>query len=209
MSIINLKELEVDFVLDTLYKALSKNEISDLDIYRYGFSDADGYRKGTSGITFGVSQFDLFTNRKEATEILLDCGFSKSQIDNIANQRLSLSEIKNLSSLLKTPKAKAVIDNADKRQMKELLDTMQLYLLNKGITEIYLSGFIAACDYLNQIGATANGALVTFIKNNYQDGKLVSNLDIKNFKKTILWGKKRPDDVERRFNNIEKVCNGL
>lgn len=189
-----------DLIKEAVYQSLSANEISHLEKYRYGFSDADGYRSGKSGITFGVSQFDMFTNTVAASKILKDCGFTDGEISAISRQTLPYSNLKDLESKLRTDKAKSVIDAADKEHQAASVKEMFNYLKNIGVRTIMLSGFVAAVDYDNQIGSNPRGSLIMFIK---RSGLTVNNEMIRKFKLGIKWGLKRPDDVNRRAKNIE------
>jgi hypothetical protein len=66
--------------------------------------------------------------------------------------------------------------------------------------------FIHACDYHNQFNMNAHGKAIAYLA---ALAHPVNAQDILGYKLTTIWGKKRPDDVRRRFNNIHKLFIAL
>ena len=59
--------------------------------------------------------------------------------------------------------------------------------------------FVHLVDYHNQFNLSKNGLMHNFIKSK----KILTSKDILNFKLGLKWGREQPQDVKRRYNNIE------
>lgn len=173
-------------------RALFLNELDGNMNAAYRFSNAGG----KSGYSFGATQLDV-ANNPTATTCLIQAGFTLQEI-----RRLKLMD-KNITDLnAKLALQKAIVDKFDAMQVQECLDHVQRVSGLAGIRYADLEGFVAACDYHNQLYMGTNGQFIEHFKGN----KSVTAEGIKEFKLTLPWGEKRPNDVERRAENIKKVC---
>lgn len=182
-----------------LRKALFLNELSGNSRYLYEFSDADGVRTGKSGYSFGLCQFDIMNNAR-AIRCLQECGFTHIDIARLQSQ---LGSISDLNAKLIT--RKAVIDKWDEVEISRTVRHVDEISAKAGIVYANDEAFIHACDYHNQYDMKPRGKAVTYLA---ALRRPVTAADILAYKYTTIWGKKRKDDVDRRFNNIAKIMGG-
>lgn len=184
------KDYEPD--LDLVMKGISLNEVSNNEKVIYRFSDA---KLGNSGYSFGRSQFDVKNNKTAVRFLEEKCGFTEKEILRL------LTKDKNISDLNeKLLKCKDLIDEFDKSHIKEMVEYVKsldgLPLLESEKT------FIQLVDYHNQLRLDRNGRMHKWLKSN----KLIKSVDILVFKlNNTKWGKEQPQDVKRRYHNIEKM----
>jgi hypothetical protein len=181
---------------DLLRQALIKNELGGNMALVYRFSDADGVRTGKSGYSFGIAQFDIMNNHR-AIECLKECSFTDAEIVRLQRQ---LGPIGDLNDKLAA--AKNVVDVFDTAQVDGTINWVRGISKAAGIVYADDEAFIHACDYHNQYHMNAHGKAIAYLA---KLGRPVTAQDILAYKLTTIWGKKRPDDVKRRFNNIHKL----
>lgn len=174
-------------------RALFLNELDGNMKAAYRFSNAGG----KSGYSFGATQLDV-ANNPMATTCLVQANFTLPEI-----RRLKLMD-KNIADLdAKLALEKSVVDKFDAIQVQECLDHVQRVSGLARIRYADLEGIVAACDYHNQLYMSPSGQFIDHFRGN----QAVTASEIKDFKLTLPWGEKRPDDVERRAENIRKVCS--
>lgn len=182
------------------------NELSGNENLKYIFSDADGYRTGRSGCSFGLCQFDI-ENNWDGLLILKEIGIKPKDIKDLYLQ-LSESSIERISRLIQTETAKRIIDRADKAHItKSITHVMGVINELSSPVMITVDGLVALVDYHTQMHLSINGKMHEFIKN-YPSIEVFDNKTVRDFKlNNTLWGKNRPDDVNRRYDNIFQTCS--
>lgn len=181
---------------DLLRQTLIKNELGGNLALVYRFSDADGVRTGKSGYSFGIAQFDIMNNHR-AVKCLEECGFTEVEIVRLQRQ---LGPIGDLNDKLAAHKD--MVDLFDTAQIDAIISWVRGVSKAAGISYVDDEAFIHACDYHNQFNMAACGKAITWLS---ALGRPITARDILAYKLTTTWGKKRPDDVNRRFNNIHKL----
>ncbi|QOX79811.1 hypothetical protein FY034_13010 [Trichlorobacter lovleyi] len=181
---------------DLLRQALIKNELGGNMALVYRFSDADGVRTGKSGYSFGVAQFDIANNHR-AIECLKECGFTDADIARLRTQTGPIGDLND-----KLAAHKSVVDLYDTAQIDGTINWVRGISKAAGIVYADDEAFIHACDYHNQYDMKAHGKAISYLA---KLGRPVTGQDIHKYKLGTIWGKKRPDDVERRYNNIRKL----
>lgn len=172
------------------------NELSGNFKVVYRFSDPDGVRSGKSGWSFGVCQFDI-NNNPYALLALRDCNFTTDQVAALRAQTMQNMAPMHARLLANS----AVIDRYDNAQLEECLVHASRLLTDSRLQ--YDDGGIMACaDYHNQMNMSRGGKLHSHLQHL---GRPVTAEAVRDFKLTLPWGKKRPDDVERRHNNIVRI----
>jgi hypothetical protein len=162
----------------------------------YRFSDADGVRAGKSGWSYGVCQFDI-NNNPYALLALRECNFTTDQIAALRAQTVQNMAPMNARLLANS----AVIDRYDNTQLEECLVHTSRLLTDSRLQ--YDDGGIMACaDYHNQMTMSRGGKLYSHLQ---RLGRIVTADIVRDFKFTLPWGLKRPDDVQRRHNNIIRI----
>jgi hypothetical protein len=180
-------------------KCILKNEIGNVMKLAYVFGDPDGVHSGKSGYSFGVSQFDIHMN-PNTLDILLECGFTTEEIRSLKDQTADVVAMALLNAKLFDHKD--VVDKWDAKQIKYCMSWV-LSLMQEVdciVDSIYPLYHIA--DYHNQLNMSRGGRLYTWLKS--QSVPVTSTM-IRDFKLTIDWGLKRPDDVKRRYKNIVRI----
>ena len=187
---------------DVFYKILLANELGGNISQALRFSDADGVGSGKSGYSFGVSQFDLKNNPK-AAQCLKAVGIIPSDIQELINQTISGVKLSECEERLNANAN--IVAEFDKKHMQECLDHVgNLCNTLAGIRLQDMETFYHIADYHNQFYLTPNGKLHEYLK---AWPGTITPMTILNFKLgQTVWGNKRPDDVQRRFNNISKIC---
>lgn len=167
------------------------NELANNPALAYRFSDPDGVRTGKSGWSFGVCQFDI-NNNPSAILCLREAGYTTDEIAGLKTQ--SVRDMAPLNAKLRS--AAAVVDRWDARQLAECVETV--ISLAPKITDLVT---LHLADYHNQFYMSRGGKMHRFI----QGLRTVQPDDILRFKLSLPWGEKRPDDVERRYNTINRL----
>lgn len=177
-------------------KALLINEVENNLDFLYRFTDPDGIKTGKSGYSFGLVQFDVLNN-STAIACLKDCGFSPAEIERVKSQT---TDIKDLNTKLKAHAA--VVDKYDNAQIVECVTHVTAVSAKRGFVFADEEAFVHAADYHNQFYMNENGKMAGFLASLKRP---VTAEDIRDFKLSLPWGQKRPDDVKRRYNNIVKL----
>lgn len=172
------------------------NELGGSLKLAYKFSDPDGVRTGKSGWSFGVCQFDI-NNNPNALICLRECHFTTDQVRGLREQ--SLKDMAPYNNRLQANRA--IIDRWDNRQLQECLFHASA-LLSGSCIPFDDGGLLACADYHNQIHMSLGGKLHVHLMHR---GRTVTAEAVRDFKLTLPWGKKRPDDVERRHGNIDRI----
>ena len=188
-----------------LRDVLFLNEVGGDNGLVYRFSDADGFRTGRSGWSYGVSQFDVANNSGLAVKCLKEIGFTDQQVDFIIKQVYSVQEMARFSAMLK--EKSAVVDKYDILHMGETVKLVSKLLLKYNCKDIAVDAFLAICDYHNQFYISPNGKMEAFIKTTIASKGTVTFDDISKRKMATKWGVDRPDDVRRRDRNIKTVTS--
>lgn len=184
-------------LVEVFRKIILANELDGSTAHAYKFSDADGINNGKSGYSFGICQMDI-NNNPTAIHCLRECGFTTDEIAGLKRQ--NVTPLAPFNAKLKA--AAAVIDRYDAAQLQECL-TVPLQLCQA--TDITFTGDEAKlhlADYHNQFYMSRGGKMHTFL---LALKRPVERLDILVFRQQTLWGKKRPDDVRRRYDNIVRI----
>ena len=184
-----------------LYReCLLRNELGGRQDLAYRFSDCDG--PGRSGYSFGICQFDLRHNRAAAI-CLRECGFSEEEIRGLVQQSHPRAYVEGeLSRRLQCQWRR--VDEWDSNQMERDLHHVMTKLTLAGVDysdEVLLH----LTDYHNQLCLSDRGPMMRHLISLRRE---VRPEDVREFKLRLAWGRKRPDDVERRFANIQEVCAG-
>ena len=184
----NIKEIIKNIDLNKIMFVITLNEISGNENIICRFS----YAGGISGYSFGRSQFDIKHNSKARNFLKEKCGFTIGDIDRLL--RLD-KEIGDLNNKLKDHRED--IDRLDKKHIEEMVNYVA------SLTELpefeNEKTFVHLVDYHNQFNLSKNGLMHNFIKSK----KILKSEDIYNFKLGLKWGKKAPQDIKRRYLNIE------
>jgi hypothetical protein len=171
----------------------------------YKFSDA---QVGTSGLSFGRSQFDIKNGNHDAK--LLAMGFSKEEIARLKGIRLNKSTsagdrafVEEAAKRLQANKA--LIDQYDNQQTGGLQDTA-LERLRKLPPSVKISNpsvVAQMADAFNQYGdgISFDGVL------NKKSGTITPE-DFLNWRLSTLYGRNNPRDARRRYENIQKTFTG-
>ncbi len=184
----NIKKIMENINLEKIMKVIALNEISGNENIICKFS----YAGGISGYSFGRSQFDVTHNVRARNFLKNICGFS----DHDINKLLKLDkDINYLNERLKL--FRRDIDKLDKEHIQQMVNYVaSLKELPEFENE---KTFVHLVDYHNQFNLSKNGLMHNFIKSK----KILKSEDIYNFKLSLKWGKKAPQDVKRRYLNIE------
>lgn len=168
---------------------LALNEISGNEKVITKFS----FTGGISGYSFGRSQFDIKHNPSSRDFLIKKCGFTQNEIDRLLALDKDISDLNE-----KLAKYRKEIDEYDMRHVQETIDHVSSL---DGIPDISLKTFVHLVDYHNQFSLSKNGKFHTWIKNR----KSLTAEDILEFKlHQTKWGREQPQDVKRRWLNIEK-----
>lgn len=185
----NIKECLNTLNKEKVRDVIALNEISGNEnvICRFSFAG------GISGYSFGRSQFDIKHNKKAIQFLKNKCNFTEEEI-----QRLEKLE-KNIDDLnLKLSKYRKEIDELDNEHVNSMITHVSS--LN-GLPDFESQKvFVHLVDYHNQFNLSKDGKMHQWLKSI----KVLKAEDILNFKLGLKWGKTNPQDVKRRWNNIEK-----
>lgn len=191
-------------VRKVLAAALLENELEGNVAVAYRFSDPDGVRTGKSGWSFGRCQFDM-QNNPMAQKCLLAAGFALEEVVGLIKQEIGTETMRALNARMKTPAVMAIIDEYDERQIDEAITHTVDVCTNAGLHLADEETFIHLADYHNQFYINYRGKCVAYLQ---RLGRPIVAADVLDYKLTTLWGKKRPDDVARRWNNIHCLSAG-
>lgn len=185
---INIKEIIKNIDLNKIMYVISLNEISGNENVICEFS----YAGGISGYSFGRSQFDVKHNSKARNFLKEKCRFTTGDIDRLLRLDKEISDLNN-----KLKNHRKDIDELDKEHIKEMVN----YVANLNELPEFEDEktFVHLVDYHNQFNLSKNGLMHNFIKSK----KVLKSEDIYNFKLGLKWGKKAPQDIKRRYLNIE------
>lgn len=183
----------------TLRRVLFANELGNHAMAAYCFSDPDG-PAGRSGYSFGLCQFDLRHNPRAAA-ILREAGFLEREIRLLKDQTCTAAELAQFNAKLQAH-PKPIIQADDEEIDAILRHTLQV----TASADLHLAGedvLIHLADYHNQFHLSFDGKAVRHFK---PFGRPITATDIYDYKLATAWGKKRPDDVTRRYNNTVRIC---
>jgi hypothetical protein len=184
----NIKEIMEKINLEKIMYVISLNEISGNENVICKFS----YAGGKSGYSFGRSQFDVTHNIKARNFLKNICGFSDHDIRKLLNLDKDIGYLNERLKLFRTH-----IDKLDKEHINQMVNYVAA--LDKLPEFENEKTFVHLVDYHNQFNLSKNGLMHNFIKSK----KILTSKDILNFKLGLKWGREQPQDVKRRYNNIE------
>jgi len=173
------------------------NELGGNRSFIYRFSDPDG-PAGRSGYSFGLCQFDI-ANNPEAVLCLRECGFTTDEIAGLKAQTVNAAGLAS-----KLAASRAVVDRWDDKQLTECLDHPVRLCRESGIVAGDEAMYHLA-DYHNQFYMSRGGKMHRYLCTLQRP---VEPEDVLAFKLGLPWGKKRPDDVQRRYHNIAAIIGG-
>lgn len=179
-----------------LTAALLANELENTRRAAYKLSDPDGLHSGKSGYSFGICQFDFFNNPR-ALRILQECQFTPGELERVRLQDKAVSDLD-----AKLRQHAAVVDKWDQVEIGHTVRWVDQVSCQAGLVYASDAAFIHACDYHNQYNMEAGGKCIRHLQNLKRP---ITAQDIRDYKYTTAWGKTRPDDVDRRFENIAKI----
>ena len=184
----NIRYIMENINLEKIMKVIALNEISGNENVICKFS----YAGGKSGYSFGRSQFDVTHNIKARNFLKNICGFTEQDINKLLNLDKDIGYLNERLKLFRTH-----IDKLDKEHIRDMVNYVaSLDELPQFENE---KTFVHLVDYHNQFNLSRNGLMHNFIKSK----KILTSQDILNFKLGLKWGKKTPQDVKRRYLNIE------
>lgn len=165
----------------------------------YRFSDPDGERTGRSGWSFGICQFDTKHN-PYSTLCLRECDFTTDEIVGIREQSIPIGPMNE-----KLDMSAGVVDWWDDKQLRECLEHPLTLCRRSDIVFATEEVLYHLADYHNQFYMSRGGKMHRFLQN---VGREILPSDVLKLKQMTLWGKKRPDDVSRRYANVVKAFDG-
>jgi len=183
--------------LEKMRLVLLENECSGDQSLAYRFSDADGVRTGRSGYSFGVCQFDI-ENNWDAILLLRDCGFKPKDLNRLYDQDTNVDDLN-----AKLFKHQLTVDAWDDGHIAESTGWCDGLVFNVACSDSTRAMLV---DYHNQLRFDKNGKLHKYIKWFTSAGGELTPEVIRDFKlEHTEWGRKRKNDVERRYRNVIKV----
>jgi len=195
----NLTDIELaKFMLEVL----TRNEIGSDRSKAYCFSDPDGVESGKSGYSFGRVQFDI-ENNWTAIDCLRACGFRPKDLDRLFEQKGPISDLN-----IKLEGKSYVVDRFDMLHTVESVEHCKRLIEDSDIKLSSVETFLHIVDYHSQLYMSEGGKLHRHLKSLMITARWeVDPKNILNFKLNhTKWGRERPDDVRRRFKNIEAFC---
>lgn len=186
-------KLDLAKICTAVGDALLANELSGKLGAAYRFS----YAKGKSGLSFGRCQWDL-SNNLAAANILRECGFTQTELSALEHRT-----IKDFTALnIKLLAAKEIIDKHDQREIAQIVHWVRDCCVDAGIEFADEEAFVHVCDYHNQYNLEAHGKCIRALA---ALDRPVTAQDVLTYKKSTQWGRERPGDVERRWDNIHHL----
>ena len=185
-----MKVKDICEIIDTqkVMRVIALNEISGNENVICKFSFAGGI----SGYSFGRSQFDVKHNEAARNFLKNKCSFTQVEIDKLL--RLD-KDIAPLNEKLKVHRKE--IDELDTEHVKKMITYVST--LEK-LPDMDEKTFVHLVDYHNQFNLSKGGKMHQWL----QLKSLLTPDDVLNFKLGLKWGKEHPEDVKRRWNNIER-----
>lgn len=180
-------------------KIILENELDGDAALTYRFSDPDGVRTGKSGYSFGLSQFDI-ANNPSATLCLREAGFTAADLAGLKAQNVAIGPLED--ELAGSAK---VVDRWDDKQLFECLTHPQELCRSTGIRFAENQVLYHLADYHNQFYMSRGGKMHRYLLGL---GRPVQPHDVLDLKLETVWGRRRPDDVHRRYDNIVTICQG-
>lgn len=176
-----------------------KNELGGNIKLAFRFSDPDGLRTGKSGWSFGICQFDL-NNNSLAAVCLQECKFTPEEISALKRQDRSLDMGAMNAWLLRHAD---VVARWDEAQLAACLARAREMAQAGGWSYADDRALLYAGDYHNQMFMGKGGAFYDWAR---RLGRPLADYDIHKFRRNQAWGKRRPDDVDRRHGNVIAVA---
>lgn len=183
----NIKEIIKNIDTQKVMRVIALNEISGNENVICKFSFAGGI----SGYSFGRSQFDVKHNEAARNFLKNKCGFTQVEMDKLL--RLD-KDIAPLNEKLKAHRKE--IDELDAEHIKKMITHVSS--LEK-LPDMDEKTFVHLVDYHNQFNLSKGGKMHKWL----QTKKYIIPEDILNFKLNLKWGREQPQDVKRRYFNIE------
>ena len=186
----NIKQIIENINLEKIMCVISLNEISGNENVICKFSYAGSEK---SGYSFGRSQFDVRHNIKARNFLKNICGFTDQDIKKLLNIDKDIEHLNERLKLFRTH-----IDKLDKEHINQMVNYVASL---QGLPEFENEKtFVHLVDYHNQFNLSKNGLMHRFIKSK----NILTSQDILSFKlKETKWGREQPQDVKRRYNNVE------
>lgn len=172
------------------------NELGGDERLAFRFSDPDGVRTRKSGYSFGVCQFDI-NNNPEAILCLRQCGFTTDEIATLKAQTMHVGKLE-----AKLAAHADIVARWDHRQLVECLEYPLSLCDKSGILLAGRETLYHLADYHNQFYMSRGGKMHKYLMS---CGRPVDPTDVLHLKLSTAWGRKRPDDVHRRYNNISRI----
>lgn len=173
--------------------AFIANELGGNAAAAYHFADAGP----TSGLSFGITQLDVSHN-PSAVKCLRECGFTPVEIDLLKRKAGG-----GLSA--KLAQHTSIVDRYDDAQITDCLNHVMSVSQEQHFSYADDEALIHAADYHNQFYLSTSGPMARYLAGL---GRPVTGEDVLALKLTTAWGKKRPDDVHRRYDNIVRIMRG-
>ncbi len=194
---LDLKTIEMREVVGKSLQVITANEIGGDQNLAYKFSDPDGVRTGKSGYSFGPVQFDVKHNWTGIL-CLRDCGFRPKHLARLFEQRGPIDDLN-----AKLQANKTIVDAYSAQHVGESCEHVLGLLRGSGIQLENMEALVHIVDYHNQFYMSPHGKIHRWLLAH----KIVFTPQmVLSFKLTdTAWGRKRSDDVQRRYDNITKL----
>lgn len=185
-----IKEVMEKIDIEKIMQVIALNEISGDEKMICKFSFAGGI----SGYSFGRSQFDVTHNQAARIFLEKNCNFRKIDIDRLLKMDKFIADLN-----FRLGKYRKEIDELDKKHIEEMIKHVaSLEKLPEVKDE---KTFVHLVDYHNQFNMSKNGKFYLWLK----EKTFITPEDVLVFKlKHTKWGTEHPEDVKRRWNNIER-----
>lgn len=192
--------MKINHVCEELQKLfrliILENECSGNESHAYKFSDPDG-KNGRSGWSFGICQYDINFNAN-ALSALREMSFTTDEVAALKRQD---ADMKAMDTKLRAHSG--IVDEWDRRQLDDCIYWSLKLCEEINVDFSKLETFVHIADYENQMRFSRGGKLYQYLKGIKEP---VTPVMILGFKlNQTEWGKKRADDVERRYRNIQKL----
>jgi len=186
-------------IADLFRKIIIENELfGNLD-HITKFSDSEGVRSG-KGLSFGVSRFTV-ANNWHAKQCLIACGFSQAEIEGIRSKTI---DVKPLEAKLRDHAM--VVAKWDERQLTSCLQRAYRLMEKHGVILVDDAALMAVADYNNQFRLSERKKPDNLIHYLAELNRPITAEDVLEFRLNhTAYGKERPDDCRRRYNNILKI----
>lgn len=194
----------MNIIIDKYMKLLSENEVSGREEYIYRFTNKSVL--GKRNVTIGLSQHDFHARGSSdvgLNKLLESFGCTENEIKSIFDNTYSDKLLKKLNDKMETGDFNKIIDNLDKKyahktylHCKKVLSKCFKYSVEDRV-------FIMIMDYHNQYYFSDGGKLFRHIRDSINN--VLTEKFIVDYKLNTLFGKKRPDDVMRRYENMYRV----